>query len=289
MSTTTLALVVTGAFLHAIWNLFAKKAAGGAPFVWLYGLVSLVVASPLVLYEFLDGKAIAGPAAWLAVVFSAGAHLVYSLTLQQGYRASDFSVVYPVARGSGPLFAVLGAILLLGERPSLLGGLGIGLIVLGIALVADMRAGLRAHSAKARAGLRWGAVTGVSIAAYTIVDGWAVRMLAVAPIAYYISGLFFRSLLLAPGALRAPAALREQWRRNAKSIVVVGILSPAAYLLVLYAMRMAPVSYIAPARELSMLLGVLFGARLLRETLTPSRLLGTALLLAGVTCLAVAS
>lgn len=282
MSTTTLALVVTGAFLHAIWNLFTKKAAGGAPFVWLYGLVSLVVASPLVLYEFLDGKAIAGPAAWLAVVFSAGAHLVYSLTLQQGYRASDFSVVYPVARGRGPLFAVLGAILLLG-------GLGIGLIVLGIALVADMRAGLRAHSAKARAGLRWGAVTGVSIAAYTIVDGWAVRMLAVAPIAYYVSGLFFRSLLLAPGALRAPAALREQWRRNAKSIVVVGILSPAAYLLVLYAMRMAPVSYIAPARELSMLLGVLFGARLLRETLTPSRLLGTALLLAGVTCLAVAS
>lgn len=288
MNGTALALIVTGALLHATWNLLAKKAAGGAPFVWLYGVVSLAAASPLVVIEFVNGTAAFGVSAWLAIAVSAAAHLVYSLTLQQGYRASDFSVVYPVARGTGPLFAVLGAIVLLGERPTLLGGLGIVLILLGIAFVADVLAGVRAHASKARAGILWGGMTGVSIAAYTVVDGWAVHTLAIAPIAYYAFGLLLRTLFLAPAALRRTSALCEQWRSNGRLIVAVGILSPTAYLLVLYAMQSAPVSYVAPTRELSMLLGVLFGARVLRERLSASRIAGTMLLLAGVTCLAVA-
>jgi uncharacterized membrane protein len=91
-----------------------------------------------------------------------------------------------------------------------------------------------------------------------------------------------RTLFLAPQALRNLPALGIEWQRNRLLIVAVGILSPLACLLVHFAIQRAPLNYIAPMRELSMLIGVYLGARLLRETLLTSRLIGTALMIAGV-------
>jgi drug/metabolite transporter (DMT)-like permease len=288
MNSTAFALVVTGALLHATWNLLAKKASGGAPFVWLYGAVSLVVSAPFGIYAWLDGDQALGLPAWAAIIGSAVTHLVYSLTLQKGYQASEFSVVYPVARGSGPLFAVFGAILLLGERPTALGWLGILSIIVGILLISGLAASGRLGSERARQGIFWGALTGLSIAGYTVMDGWAVKWLGVAPVIYYTLGLAWRTVLLAPQVLRDTPTLRSQWQANAKYIVAVGVLSPLAYTLVLHAMTLAPLVYVAPARELSMLIGVAFGARLLRESFSWSRLAGTALMVVGVALLAMA-
>jgi drug/metabolite transporter (DMT)-like permease len=224
----------------------------------------------------------------MAIAGSAALHLVYSLTLQKGYQAADFSIVYPTARGTGPMFAVVGAIVVLGEMPTLIGWIGILAIVGGILLISDAAKGLSFSSSKARTGLLWGVLTGLSIAAYTVVDGWAVKSLGLAPVLYYVLGLSLRTLLLAPKALGDRRALREQWRRNARYILAVGLLSPLAYTLVLFAMTMAPLSYVAPARELSMLIGVLIGAKVLRESFTPARAVGTGLMLTGVVCLALA-
>jgi len=289
MSADALVLVLAGALLHALWNLFAKQASGGLPFVWLFGLVSLAVALPFGAFSWLANSRQLGLQAWVAIGASALVHGTYSLVLQKGYRESDFSLVYPLARGTGPLFAVVGAIAVLGETPSLLGWTGIGAILAGILLISDPSRLVRVSSVsfpKARAGILWGALTGLSIAAYTLIDGWAVKALGIAPVLYYVLGLALRTLLLAPLALRDPQALRSQWRLNRRYILAVGILSPLAYTLVLFAMTLAPLSYVAPLRELSMLLGVLFGARLLRETLVPSRAVGTACMLAGVVMLA---
>lgn len=288
MNSLALSLVISGALLHALWNLCAKKAAGGLPFVWLFGLVSLLLALPFGWVSWSANAAQLSGAAWLAIAASALIHALYSLVLQKGYRASDFSLVYPLARGTGPLFAVFGAILVLGEVPSLVGWLGIAAVLFGIVLLAGLTQALALPSEKMRAGFVWGVLTGLCIAAYTLIDGWAVKTLGLAPVLYYALGLLLRSLLLAPQALRQPQALREQWRTNRSYIIAVGVLAPLAYTLVLFVMTMAPLSYVAPVRELSMLLGVVLGARLLRETFAPSRLFGTVCMVVGVVLLALA-
>jgi drug/metabolite transporter (DMT)-like permease len=288
MNASALALVITGALLHALWNVAAKKASGGLAFVWLYGIVSLAAALPFGVAAWPANVHQLGLAAWAAIAGSALIHVVYSLVLQRGYRESDFSIVYPLARGSGPLFAVFGAIVFLGEAPSPLGWAGIASVLGGILLISGAARAFVVQSAQARAGLFWGIATGACIATYTVIDGWAVKTLGLAPLLYYVLGLALRAAILTPHALRDRRALGDQWRANRRHILAVGILSPLAYTLVLFAMTMAPLSYVAPTRELSMLLGVLFGAKLLREAFSPSRLIGTACMVAGVVMLAFA-
>ncbi|AQR64294.1 hypothetical protein BXU06_03895 [Aquaspirillum sp. LM1] len=280
------ALVLSGALCHALWNLAAKQVAGGAPFVWLYGLVSLAGLLPLALWQARD-LTWSGPML-LAVLASAGLHSLYSLVLQRGYQRGAFSVVYPLARGSGPLLAVLGAIALLQEWPSAQGWGGIGALIGGIALLSQ--GGIApADRARQRAGVGWGLATGACIAAYTVVDGLAIKALAMPPLVFYGFSLLARSLLLAPLAWRQPAQLRRQASQHAGAIVRVGVLSPLAYALVLFALQQAPLSYVAPVREVSMLLATWLGARYLGETLTPARLMGALLMLLGVSLLAGAS
>jgi drug/metabolite transporter (DMT)-like permease len=286
LNSVALSLVVTGALLHALWNLFAKKAAGGLAFVWLFGVVSLAFAIPLGAWSWQANAGQLNVYAWFAVAASAFVHVVYSLVLQKGYRESDFSVVYPLARGTGPLFSVFGAMVVLGEAPSPVGWLGILSVLTGIFLISGAARIVFDPPPRARSGLLWGAITGVCIATYTVIDGWAVKVLGIEPVLYYFLGLALRALILTPQALSDPPGLRAQWQLNRRYIVAVGILSPVAYTLVLFAMTMAPLSYVAPVRELSMLLGVLFGAKLLRESFIPSRVIGTAFMVAGVVMLA---
>jgi drug/metabolite transporter (DMT)-like permease len=223
---------------------------------------------------------------WMAVVATAVLHVGYSLVLQRGYQASDFSIVYPVARGTGPLLSVFGGILVLGELPSRLGWIGIASILTGIFVIAGATHVLGASDRKLASGLAWGLLTGLFIAAYTVVDGWAIKALGMSPVVFYALGLALRSALLAPTALRDRQALVEQWRKNRRHILAVGALSPLAYILVLIALTKAPLSYVAPTRELSMLIGTFIGARMLQEKNSRSRLVGVALMLLGVVMLA---
>ncbi|MFN7145165.1 MAG: EamA family transporter, partial [Myxococcota bacterium] len=170
-----LLLVLCAACLHATWNLLAKRAGGGLAFVWLYGAVTVALYAPVAAWTAWAERPSWGRAEWTAVGASAVIHVVYSLTLQAGYRAADLSVVYPVARGVGPLLTAFGAITLLGERPSPLGAAGIGTIVLGVFVLARgwtlFRGGTRA------VGVGWGFGIGMLVASYTLVDGYAVKHL----------------------------------------------------------------------------------------------------------------
>lgn len=289
MNTVALSLVIAGAFLHALWNLFAKKASGGLPFVWLFGLVSLAVAAPFGAWSVYANSEQLTVRAGMAVVATAVVHVAYSLVLQRGYQVSDFSIVYPLARGTGPLFSVLGAMVVLRETPGLVGWIGIGCILTGIFLISGAARVLVAPLDRVRSGLFWGAGTGACIAAYTLIDGWAVKALGIAPVLYYFLGLALRTAILAPQALRDIPALHRQWRLNRRYIVGVGILSPLAYTLVLFAMTMAPLSFVAPVREVSMLLGIVIGTGVLRESFIPSRLVGSAFMVTGVVLLTLTS
>jgi len=204
--------------------------------------------------------------------------------LQSGYRHSDLSVVYPIARGTGPLVSFVAAVFLLGEAPSTQSIAGLCLIVGGILLVAGI-VGHR-HRRAPGVGVMYGLMTGAFIAAYTVNDGWAVKMLLISPFLVDFTGNLFRMVVLAPRAWRDRDRLRLEARVYRKPVIVVSVLGPLGYILVLFAMRLAPVSHVAPARELSTLVGAWFGSRLLREDSGPWRIAGAALIVAGVICLA---
>ena len=164
--------------------------------------------------------------------------------------------------------------------------MGLGLIVGGILLVA----GLVGHHERAPGvGVAYGLLTGALIAAYTLNDGWAVKVLAISPFVVDLTGNLFRMLVLSPRAWRDRAGLKQEARVYRRPVIVVSVLGPLGYILVLFAMRMAPISHVAPARELSTLVGAWFGSRLLRESSGPWRIAGALLIVAGVISLALSS
>ena len=133
-----LVLVLTAGLFHAIWNLLAKRAGGGgAPFVWLYTVLSALLYAPLTAVTvFLLGQTRMSALGLLFVVGTAVLHIGYFLSLQKGYSVGDLSVVYPLARGTGPLLASAAAVALFGERPGPVAVLGILLIGSGVFVLA---------------------------------------------------------------------------------------------------------------------------------------------------------
>jgi drug/metabolite transporter (DMT)-like permease len=287
-----LALVLTAALLHALWNIAAKKAGGNHHFALLSVLMTVVLWAPVALWFGVDEWQRWGVAEWAALGASALVHVLYFTVLLTGYRKADLTVVYPVARGSGPLLASAGAVLVLGETITLLGGLGILAVCGGVFLIAGgprlFRGGDGAARDKALAGVRWGAMTGALIAAYTVIDGYAVKVLLIGPVLVDYVGNVLRVPILAATAVRDRQGFVEASRVQWKHALVVAVLGPLAYIFVLYAVKMAPLSHVAPAREVSMLFAALIGGRLLGEGDRALRLVGAAFIAMGVIALATA-
>jgi drug/metabolite transporter (DMT)-like permease len=283
MTFAALCLVLLAALTHASWNISAKYAAESRHFVWLFSAGSVLVYGPVVAAVMFVERPVFESRHWMALAATSVLHLLYSLSLQTGYRHSDLSVVYPIARGTGPLLSFIGAALLLGEVPTAQSIAGLALIVCGILLVA----GIVGHHRRApRVGVFYGLLTGALIAAYTLNDGWAVKVLLISPFLIDFTGNAFRMVVLAPRAWGDRARVALEARVYRKPIIIVSVLGPLGYILVLFAMRMAPISHVAPARELSTLVGAWFGSRLLREDSGPWRIAGAALIVAGVIALA---
>ena len=173
-----------------------------------------------------------GAVAWslpaLAAILASGViHLGYWLALQRGYQVADFSVVYPVARGSGPMLSSVGAVLLMGEAMTPLRLAGLAAIVAGILLIST-RGELRAFSRPGgHAGVRWGTATGGLIASYTVVDAYAVKALGVAPVVLDWFGNLTRFALLAPLVARDPARALARMRGHWPLAIGVGLLVAA--------------------------------------------------------------
>ena len=291
MSALALSLVLVAAALHAWWNIVVKHVGGDDHFVLLTALAIVVLWAPLGIYAGWSAVPSWGWQPWLAVLASGVVHLLYFRCLLRGYRDSDLTVVYPVARGTGPLLASLGAVLLLGESISALGAAGVAAACGGVFLIAGgpslWRGASEGRLVRVRAGLRWGALTGVLISGYTLIDGIAVKWLAVSPILIDYVGNALRVPFMLPAAVRDPAGLRERWRRDWRAVLLVAAISPLAYILVLYAMRIAPLSHVAPAREVSMLFAAIVGGKLLGESDRAARIAGAVCIALGVAALAV--
>lgn len=292
MSAVAFGLVVLAGLLHACWNLAAKKAASGVAFAFVSTAIGVVLWAPLGVTMLLREAGAYGRREWLLLAASAALHVGYFAVLLTGYQRADLSVVYPVARGSGPLIAVVAAVVVLGESPGVLGFVGALTIVAGVVLIASGNAGASSVGSPL-VGVQFGLATGLFIAAYTLLDGYTVKRTIVSPISLdYGSNLFrvlFLAVLVAAKAQRdASFVLPKFARANWRPALVVGALSPAAYILVLQAVRLSEVSKVAPARELSMVFAALFAGHFLREGDIRRRLIGALLIAAGVVAVALA-
>jgi len=290
MPPTALALVLGAGLLHASWNLILKRTSE-----------RLLVAA----WGLFAGAAAFAPAliqAWPPPVtvwpFACGSALVllgYYSCLARAYDRGDFSLVYPVARGTAPAMLALWAIIFLGERPSPLGYTGIaailaGLVVLGAAPLWSLRrrnpAALAALSAHARgAGLAF--LVAFLISTYSALDGAAMRHWEPIPYLVLVFGLS-GALLIPLLALRQGNRVVRVLRTHFVPIVVIAVMTLAAYSLVLRAFQIAPVSYAGAAREVGIVFGALAGWLLLGERFGGIRTAGAALVFAGILVLAMA-
>jgi drug/metabolite transporter (DMT)-like permease len=285
MTLGALILILAAAVIHATWNLINKQASGHATFTWIVAVLSALFYAPATIaiieiwqlkFSFVEVGMMAG---------SAALHTGYFLLLNQGYRVGDLSLVYPLARGTGPLLSTVAAILFLGERPSAIALVGALLIIGGVMVLAGNFARLRQSGTRAAAG--YALITGLFIAAYTLWDKQAVSHFAIMPMVLDWGANVGRAILLTPFALRYSEEAVIEWREHKWEAVAVAILIPLSYILVLTAMSFTPVSYVAPAREISILIGTALGARLLAEGDAPRRLAAAGAMVLGIVALAI--
>lgn len=283
MSGTALALVLSAALIHSGWNALAKRAANPLAFLWSSVTVASLVFLPLSAGFLRDGI----PAAAVPYVIATIAiHAAYFYALGRALGSGDFSLVYPVARGLGVGLVPVGAILLLGERLSLLGATGVGLVILGIVTAHAAAGGFSSLTGRrVGAGTGWAAATGLTIAMYSLVDKVGVTLFHPLPyLALMGAGI---SMLLLP-AVRRTAALRREWAINWPTILVAACLNLTSYLLVLFAFRLSKAAYVVAARETSIVFSVLIGGIWFGEGRLAGRLAAAAVVLVGVACVALA-
>jgi drug/metabolite transporter (DMT)-like permease len=252
--------------------------------------------------------AVAWAGGWLHLtalgwVFMAGTGVLesaYFVFLQSGYRLGDLSLVYPVGRGTGALLAAVAGIAFLGERPGPVAIGGIITVVAGIALIgaparaqgpetagAGTSAGAAAPAVGPAVGfaiatkqlvpavgpaIGFAVATGVFIASYTLWDRYAVATLGTSALLQGYATFPFLAVVFARPACRAKDRTALVWHRYRAQVAGAAVLMPLAYILVLAALAFTAVSVVAPAREVSVLFGVLMGGRLLGEGSVARRL-----------------
>ena len=214
---------------------------------------------------------------------SAAIHVLYFVVLQHGYRLGALSLVYPIARGTGPVLTTIAAIVLLGERPSALALSGAALVALSVFALAQPP---RTSTGDSRGAVAFGLLTGLLIATYTICDKQAVGRYGVPPLIQQWGTSLGLTAFLAPVAVRRRAEVLRRWRSHWREVIGIGVLVPLAYILVLAAMSFTPVSYVAPAREVSILFATLMGTHLLSEGRSARRITAAVTMVFGVAALA---
>ena len=265
MTGLALGLVLAAAFIHASWNFLLKKSGGGTGLITAASLLSLALYAPVVLagtwVQGYDFKPI-----HLALMCGSGMiHTAYFLMLDRAYRSGgDLSIVYPLARSTGPLLTIVVAVLVLGERP---GPFAIGgALLIGASALLLTGNPFAWHKSEARQAVGFALLTGFTIACYTIWDKASVATFLIPPLLFDWGTNGFRCCVLLPLTRhRAPGAMARAWREQRAVVVTIALLSPLSYILVLTAMVFTPVSLVAPAREVSILFAALMGAHLLRE------------------------
>lgn len=281
MPTAAIFLLLTSAALHALWNLLLKRSQEKYSAMGWQVIISGVFAFFLLLFTGLPPRSM-----WTFALISMALEAVYFILLSNAYSDHDFSLVYPIARGTAPAFLMLWSILFLREKPTAAGMLGISMIVAGMVIIGAtsllQNRGSRLHIK--------GVVVALSVALiislYTLIDGTAVKHGP--PLPYALTMFMF-----VPALTTAYNVRRLGWRQFAAAwngpripLILAAVLGVVAYLLALIAYSFAPLSYSGAIREVSVVIGTFLGWQFLREPMGGTRVLGAAVIFAGILVIA---
>lgn len=291
MTPALVALVFASALAHAYWNFLLKRSGGTGIFVGLSKLVEAVVFAPFFVVLALPGMPRTSLALVLVGVATIGVLTNY-VALTMAYRHGDLSIAYPVSRGATLVFLPVLAFLLIRERLSMHGVVGLLAIVAGVVALTLPTLSLGAlrelgTHLRHRAVL-WALAVGLTNAIFTLWDKFSLRTLAPFTYMYAYTTLTAAAYSVYVWSHHTHRAIVAEWRRHRGSITQVGVLNTLSYLLILFALRSGVSSYVIGFRQLSIAVGVLLGWRWLREPVTPARRVGVALIVTGCVLVATA-
>ena len=283
MGTSLILLLLAAAALHAAWNLLLKPVRHRHVLMWGALVVTTAVFLPLLSLR----PPISG--VWLLVGTSAVLEAAYYALLVTAYGTGDFSVVYPIARGTAPALLATWSVIFLGERPGAAGLAGLGLIVAGLLTVGGAGTALgRDGLTRPARGTGLALLLALLISIYSVVDGAAVKRAD--PFAYTVVVFALTTLVLTPLVLGryGGAVVAGVVRANVGRTIAVGVLQGLAYMIVLYVYSRAQVSYAGAIREASIVLGALAGWLYLGEPFGRVRLAGSLVMFVGIVLIALA-
>lgn len=274
-------LLFISAILHTTWNLLLKQSDDKYISTWWAVLAGSALFLPVLLYTGLPARE-----TWNLLVASVSLEVVYYGLLSYAYNDSDFSLIYPLARGTAPAMIALWSILFLGELPTPGGLAGLIIIIIGLIMVGS--SGLMVSQDKPHLkGIFLALVIALLISMYSVIDGAAVKMTAAFP--YAILVFFLAPVITSPMVIRRYGwqNLFSSWNMNRGRLFAIGLLTILAYLLALTAYSIAPVSYSGAIREVSVVLGAFAGWKILGESMGKQRLLGSVVIFIGILVIAI--
>ncbi len=287
-----LILILTAAFLHAGWNVLAKVSKDTLALMWWASLVGAVGYGA---WLIATSGIYLNSASWLPFLISAAAETGYFVTLVKGYLQGDLSLVYPISRGSAPIFAAIWSALILGERLPPLGYLGIALIVGGICLVSvpldkllSRFGSISLHSIFRNGAVNWALACAIFISIFSVSDKIVV---AATPPPVYIWWVIAGDTILWFPIVWRRLPLRRNFaelRRNWGGVIATGIAMTAAYGAALAALALTNVSYVVAGRGFSVVIGAAVGSLMLKESFGSSRIIGALLMVTGLMLIAFA-
>lgn len=279
-------LVLLAAFAHAGWNICAKRmGASGWLFVYSYMLVSAVLLLPLGIGALVLGAEVHLGQWALATAVGTCLQLSYYLLLQRAYRTAELSVVYPLSSGTAPVFAIVAAVLVFSERPGVLALFGAATVIAGVMVITVERSPTPLGRAAMLSALGFGLLIGAANAAATLWDKQVVSGFGISPLLVFWGVSIGEVLVLTPFAAKRRHEVRALFTTYRREILLVGVLVPTAYILVLFALRMAPVSVISPLKELSIVTAVLGAWYFLGERQVVRRITGSLVVMGGAAML----
>jgi drug/metabolite transporter (DMT)-like permease len=263
-------LVLFSAVLHASWNALLKSGGDRMRSITVMALTACLASAVWACFLPIPLEA-----SWFYIVLSVILHVAYNFLLVMAYRHGDLGVSYPVARGSSPMLVAAGAAILAGERLDAFTLVGIALVCGGIfGLARESREG------KLSRGIVPAVLTGATIAAYTVVDGLGSR--AAGNAWSYAAWLF-----LGNGLAMLPVWVRQSVRLASGSLrpVAGGVVSLAAYAIVIWAASISPMGQVSALRESSVVVAAVLGWLFLGEQLGARRLIACLVVATGTACL----
>jgi drug/metabolite transporter (DMT)-like permease len=275
-------LLLSSAVLHALWNLLLKQSPEKYVAMGWQVIISGVISIVFLFFTGLPPRSM-----WLFAGISMALEAIYFVLLSFAYSDHDFSLVYPIARGTAPALVVLWSLLFLHEIPSAGGLIGIVIIICGLVIIGSPSF-LQSHEDKLQfKGIAIALLIALVISIYTLIDGFAVKHGPALP--YGLSMFVLVPVLTSPVIVRHYGWERiiEGRRWQPARLILVGFLGVIAYLFALFAYSIAPVNYSEAIREVSVVIGAFAGWQFLGEKLGKIRVIGAVVIFMGIVLIAV--